>query len=187
MATATITGTPELDYTYTDSHPSLTLRYAGTGKEQRIELQALTRRSWTWPMHRDAAERKNIDDFFRARSGSVVSFYLEDPKDSALTGVSLGTSVSGQTTFALPTSGENSRYYFGGSVTVYDDGSAVGCTVTPHVDARTVGLSVAPASGSVMTCAFTGVRLVKLKSPITWTEITPDWFGCVAEFQEVAE
>lgn len=186
MSTSAFTGSPDLDYTYTDTLPVTAFRMAGDGSEQRISWQAISRRSYTWPMHRGDTERANVDSFFRARDFSVESFYITDPKDSVVTGVTLGTSVTGQTTFSLPSSGEHSRYYVS-SLTVKDDGTPIAGNYTIHTDARTVGLSVEPTTGSVMTADITAYRLVRLKAPFAWQELSPDWFYCRPEFVEVVE
>ena len=185
---STFTGAPEISYDHSPTLPVLVFKYAGRGLEQRAALQDLTRREWTWPMKRGIAERRNINEFFRLRSQTVTAFYIKDPHDHPRAGVSLGTAITGQTLFTLPTTGNESRWYPNGdNVTVYEDGSATGAGVTTGTDARTFLLTVAPGTGTVMTADFDGLNLVRLKSPFSWTGEGPGWFSCEPEFVEVVQ
>ncbi len=182
--TSALTAVPDSEYDYQDVDPSITHRFAGTGTRQTIALQPISRRQYTWPMHRGTTERKSIDTFFRARRYAVEAFYVHDPEDKERTGVSLGTSVAAQTTFSLPSSGEESRYY-PSTMTVYDDAVATTATFTVHTDGQTVGLSTAPTSGSVMTADLTGYRLVQLAEEFRWRRAGHNWWFAAPEFIEV--
>ena len=135
---STFTGAPEISYDHSPTLPVIVFKYAGRGVEQRAALQDLTRREWAWPMKRGIAERRNINEFFRTHSQTVTAFYLKDPHDHPRAGVSLGTAIIGQTVFALPTTGNESRFYANGDdVVVYEDGSPTAAVVTTGTDART--------------------------------------------------
>jgi hypothetical protein len=180
---------PEIDgYEAQDELPVVVFRYAGRGVEQRAALQALARRRYSWPLRRTKTERATVDEFLRLRNYSVEAFYVEDPHQYARTGVSLGTSVTSQTVFPLPTTGENSRDYAANDshVVVYDDGTPVTVSAV-GTDARTFTLASAPAAGSVMTCDYWAYRLVRLLEPPSWAALGPDWLEAVLRLQEVAQ
>lgn len=187
MTTATFIQSPEADYDYTDTHPGFAVGYAGSGTEQRAQLQTIARRTYTWHMRKTASERSTIDTHFVAVDYMTTAFYIKDPKDFARTGVSLGTATSAQTSFSLPTTGEEQRDYMidDANVVVYDDASPTGTTVTVNTDARTVGLSTAPASDSVMTVDYHTYRLVRLQAPFRWRMLAPDFFECFPRLVEV--
>ena len=187
MATTVFTGPPNVDYEAWDILPVAIIQYAGDGAQQRASQQAIERRYYSWHMTRTGAERRVIDAFFRVVNWSVTSFYIQDPDDQLRSGVTLGTSINGQTVFTLPTTGHESRFYpkDDASVVVKDDGSTAAGTVTVSTDNRTFTLSVAPTTGSVMTVDFYGYRLVRLDSRFKWRGLGPDWFECTPQFNEV--
>lgn len=187
MVTA-FTGTPEHGYAYHDEDPDVIIQYAGTRTEQRATLADISMRVYDSLLFRAVnSKRQEIDAFFRVTRQRKTAFYFRDPRDHARTGVSLGTSVSGQTGFALPSSGENSRDYpiSTATVTVYDDGSPTAATVTIDTDNRRIVLSAAPTSGSVMTADYHAYRLVRVEQPIQWSVIAPDWNEGQTSFREV--
>ena len=178
---------PEIGYSYEQDFPVVVLRYAGTGTEQRATRQAIGYRRYVWPMRKTASERALVDTFFRLENYQVNAFYVRDPRDHARTGVSLGTSVSGQTAFSLPSSGENLRDYpiSTATATVYDDGSPTATTVTWDTDRRVAVLSTSPTSGSVMTADYHFYRLVRLNGTVSWKALAPDFYEAAPEFWEV--
>jgi len=188
MSIAVLTACPDLSFTYEDVQPGAAFRYAGDGSEQRVSWQPIPMRRYTWPMHRGATERRSIDTFFRTSNGITTSFYVKDPDDAVQLAVSLGTSsTAAQTQFSLPAwPAEDSRYYVS-SMTLKDDGAATSTTFTSHTDARTVGMSTAPSSGSVMTADITAYRRVRLAAPLQWKKQAPDWFFASPSFVEVIE
>lgn len=189
MATTNFTACPDVDYKYVDELGVTILRYGGQAKEQRIKNQDIQRRRYSWPMSKINTEREAIDEFFRLRNQTVEAFYIRDPKDNARTGVSLGTAVSGQTGFTLPTTGENSRDYAisGATFTVYLNGSPTGITVTIDTDDRTFTFASAAASGDVVTADYHYYRLVRLSEPFEWTALAPNYFFTEPDFIEVPE
>lgn len=189
MVTA-FTGSPEHGYTYHDEDPDVIVQYAGTRTEQRATLADISLRVYDSLAFRgNNAKRQEVDAFFRVTRQRKTAFYFRDPRDHGRTGVSLGTSVSGQTGFDLPSSGEYSRDYpiSTATITVYDDGSPTGATVTVSTDARRVTLSAAPTSGSVMTTDYHAYRLVRVEQPIQWAVLAPDWNEGQTSFREVKE
>lgn len=177
MSTATFTYTPLISYEDYDDAGRIIFRYAGTGTEQRAKTQAIAYRRYTWPIRVSTSDKLAVNEFVRLRNDGTEAFYIRDPKDNARTGVSLGTSVSGQTGFTLPTTGDNQRDYpiSSATVTVYDDGVEASGTVTIDQDARRFTLSVAPTSGSVMTADYHYYRLVRLEGVVKWAGLAPDW------------
>ena len=123
MATTAFTHVCEASYEYQDTQPGFVVGYAGSGTEQRVELQTISRRMYTWPMRKVSSVRGTIDTFFAARDYTKTAFYVKDPKDFARTAVSLGTATSAQVTFSLPTTGEEQRDYMidDANVTVKDE------------------------------------------------------------------
>jgi len=178
---------PEIGYSYDQDFPVAIIRYAGVGTEQRATRQTIHYRRYAWPMRKTAAERALVDTFFRIENYQVNAFYLRDPRDNARTGVSLGTSVSGQTAFSLPSSGENLRDYpiSTATATVYDDGVATTSTVTWSEDRRVAVLSTSPTSGSVMTADYHYYRKVRLQGTLSWKALAPDFYEASPEFWEV--
>lgn len=185
--TTAFTGAPNVDYEWEPSQEVGIVTYAGSRYEQRASWQTISRRTYVWTMTRRGAEARNIDSFFRDRNQEVSAFYIQDPDDQLRSGVTLGTSVAGQTVFTLPTSGNESRFYpkDDANVVVYDDAVATAATVTVSTDNRTFTLSAAPVSGSVMTVDFYGYRLVRLLTPCRWKGLGPDWFVASPQFKEV--
>jgi len=178
---------PVLEYGDDDELPVIVLKYAGRGTEQRAKLHAIERRVFDWSVRATDSEKTAIKTFLRTANQMVTSFYVRDPKDNTRTGVSLGTSVSGQTSFPLPSSGENFRDYpiSTATFTIYDDGGATGTTVTVRTDARVVSLSTAPTSGSVMTADYHYYRLVRLDRPQRWRRLAPNFSEGSLAFREV--
>jgi len=189
MATPTFNHAPETDWGYLPTMPVAIFKYAGQATEQRAALQDVERETIEWPMRKTASEMATIKEFFRLRGQSRDAFYVRLPRGADRTGVSLGTSVSGQTAFVLPTSGNNKRDYPIGTATytVYDDGGATATTVTVDTDTRTFTLDAAPTSGSVMTVDYKAYLLVRLKEPFEWTGLGPDFFAARPSFVEVPE
>lgn len=189
MVMAIFTEVPEVEYEYGDSLAAATLAYAGSGKEQRAQLQEHQLRTYTWPMRRTASERATIDAFFRARFQTVESFLVKEPKDFARTAVSLGTSIASQTVFPLPSTGEEGLDYpvdDEATFIVYDDGAPVG-VASIDTDGRTVTLDSAPATSSVMTADYHYYRRVKLVERFQWRWLAPDWCEAIPNLAQVIE
>ena len=187
MATASFTYNPEADYDYTDFQPSLRIVYAGSASEQREKMQTIARRTYVWSLRRNDTDRKSIDTFFRSRDQQQDAFYVKDPKDYAQTGVALGTATSNQTSFSMPTSGEHQRDFVidDSNAKLYEDGALTSSTYTVNTDARTIGISTAPASGTVVTASYHAYRLVTLAAPFRWRMLAPNYFEASPQFVEV--
>ena len=63
-------------------------------------------------------------------------------------------------------------------------GYAVG-VASVDTDARTITAASAPGAGKVMTCDFTGLRLVRLTAPPEWRGQTVDQWGYQVELEEI--
>lgn len=184
------TETPEIDgYSVVARQPVTVFSYAGAGTEQRAALLARPRREYTWPMRRTKSEAATVDAFFLARNYQVESFLLRDPDQYTRTGVSLGTSVSGQKVFTIPSTGQHAGDYpvNDAHAVVYDDGVATGATVTVDTDARTFTLSTAPTSGSVITVDYWYYRRVRLVEGPAWAKLAPDWLEGSVTLLEVVD
>ena len=191
MATAAFTAIPDLDYDVTIERPARHFSFAGKGGSQRVSWQDADARHYAWPLHRGETERASIETFFRARSQTVESFYVSDVDYPTATGISLGTStVAGTTSFSLPTTGDSRRLFMKNDAVavIKDDGVITSTTYSIYTDARTVGFSTAPASGSVILAAtFTAYRLVHLVEPVTWSRIAHNWSFTTLDMMEVSE
>ena len=187
MPTPTFTAGPEIDWEVVPDRPVAIFKYVGQATEQRADLQDVERDVVSWPMKKTASEMATVRAFFLARGQSTEAFYIRLPRGASRTGVSLGTSVSGQTQFTLPTTGDEKRDYPIGAATytVYDDAVATAATVTVSDDGRRFTLSAAPTSGSAMTVDYKTWRLVRLAEPFPWRGRGPDFFEANATFVEV--
>jgi hypothetical protein len=177
----------DVNYRTEDDLPTVVQRAAGDGTEIRAALQSIARRSFTVKIRAKKDERQDVDEFWRTKNYQVTAVLFSDPSLSTRTGVALGAASSNQTTFTLPTSGENSRDYPQSgisSATVYDDGGAL-TTSTIGVDARSITTTVAPASDSTMTADYSFYRLVRLVGTYEWSALAPNFFETTIELLEV--
>ena len=187
MAYATWPGSPWLDYGYRDALAVAEIRNGRPGFVRTVALDTLARRVYMLPERLSNAERATIEAFLKARGWTRDCFLFEDPKDAARTGVALGTAAGGQVLFALTTTATDEDYrHFPkqGSVVLYADGNAVG-VASVDTDARTITAASAPGAGKVMTCDFTGLRLVRLTAPPEWRGQTVDQWGYQVELEEI--
>jgi len=187
MATPIFDHAPEVAWEHTEDMPHAIFVFAGQAAEQRASLQDVERVRLGWPMRKTSTEKAEIEEFFRLRGRVRDAFYVRIPRAPQEEGVSLGTSISGQTGFVLPTSGNNSRDYpvATATFTVYEDGSPTTTTVTALPDDRKFVLDTAPTSGTAMTVDYHTYRLVRLEEPFRWRGLAPDFFETVAAFREV--
>ena len=159
-------------------HLAVTIqRFAGSATVVAQQEQDISRREFVLPLRSRRSEALAVDEFWRTNSYGAKAVLVRDPRLGTRTGVSLGTATSNQTVFSLPSTGENSRDYpIGGlsSTTIYDD--AVGATIsTINTQSRTVTLTVAPASDSVMTADYRFYRKVRLVAEYRWKSLGVDW------------
>jgi len=192
MSISVFTANPDVEYTYRDNIGVTVLRYAGTAKEQRAQNHDISRRTYGWKMSKDKAEREAVDEFFRLRGQTVESFFIRDPKDNARTGVSLGTGVSGQTGFDLPSTGENSRDYPVATYTIYKGGTAITLiTINVNTDGRRFtwqgGAPTTGVSGQIFTADYHYYRRVRLAEPFEWAALAPNYFAANPSLVEVPE
>ena len=176
---ATNAGFFALDLAHESSdHLAVTVqRFAGSGAVVAQQEQDLARREFVLPLRSRRSEARAVDVFWRTNSYGAKAVLVRDPRLGARTGVALGTATSNQTVFPFPTSGENSRDYpIQGlsSMTVYDDAAGVSID-TISTQNRTVTLSAAPASNSVMTADYRFYRKVRLIAEYRWKSLGVDW------------
>lgn len=185
MAYVVFTESPSPNYPYEDQH-LVSIRVDGKPwQERRTRLCDISRRRWSFPLGRPSADRVSVDDFVtRARAVQYEAFLMADPRDYAITGVALGTGDGSTTTFSLPTTGENRRYYARQGTLVGRVNGAPASVASYSTDGRTVTFTAAPANGTTLTCDFTGLRLCRVES-LSWQGQTNNWFEGSLEIVEI--
>lgn len=174
-------------YSYRDDLPVCVRMGNVPWSERRHKLADISRRRYSFPLERTNDERQDVDDFLvRARLLAQDAFLLQDPRDDALTGVSLGTGNGSATTFSLPTAlgSEHRRFYVKESTLVVKVSGTPVSVASVNVDARTITLSAAPANLAPVTADFTPYRLCRLES-LEWSGQTNNWFSGSAEIVEI--
>lgn len=187
MAYAVFAEVPWVDYGYSDDLPVEVQAERGPFWSDRYQLADIGRRRYTLPFWRTSSERASFDAFFKGATVLYTwgAWLFEDPKDAAQTAVSLGTGDGSTTTFSLPTTGEQRRYYpKQGSVVVRVAGTPV--TVSSvSTDGRTVTLASPPAGAAAVEADYTGLRLVRLVAPYAWQAADQNWWNTTLDVLEV--
>lgn len=178
---------PFLPYSYRDEQPCAVLRDGGPYEEVRIKLADTSRRRYMFQVGRRNTQRQTVDTFLvRGRALQYDPFYFADPRDDALDDVSIGTGNGSATTFYLPTTGENRRFYpandSSASITV--NGSPFVGVVTVSTDGRSVTLGSAPANGHAVLFSGNVYRLCRLED-LSWTVEYADWGTAAISVVEV--
>lgn len=157
---------PRYPDSWSVDRPVVVAAFAGGGAEQRSALLSRSLRRYAPSWRRTSATYTYIRDFLEARGYSLESFLWRDLRCYERTGVALGTAVTSQVEFEIPTAGQYGGDYpiDDAHVVVYEDGTETLATVTVDVDARTFTLDTAPGAGVVMTADYHYRRRVRLDS-----------------------
>lgn len=188
MAYAVWPQTPWLDFEYADEFPVARIENDRFGFRRDVALAPLALRRYSLPERGlTTTDRQTLYAWLVARGWTRDAFLFEDPKDADRVGVALGVAGAGQTVFPLTTTVTDEDYrHFPkqGTVVLYADGAPVS-VASVDTDARTITATVAPGAGKVMTCDFTGLRLVKLVAEPSFQGATVDWMDYQVELEEV--
>ena len=178
---------PWFDYSYRDEAPVLVASDDGPYQTDRYLFGALSRRVYAWHVRRVDSERLAIDDFLvRARNVMHEPFYVLDPYDPLRTAVSLGNGDGAATTFTLPTTGEESRFYpkDDSNVVVRVSGAPV-TVASVDLDGRSFTLAAPPGIGAPVEVDFSGLRLCRLSNPFEWKGAGAAYFDAVLAIEEI--
>lgn len=187
MTIAIFTEVPFNGYQYRDEEQILVHRDGSAWEETRHVLTDISRRHYVLPMGRDNTERQTIDAWFAARHSQYEAFFFKDPLDAGLTNVSIGTGNGVATTFYLPTTGTNRRFYpvVTGCVVKVSGSPVTVSSVSP--DARSVTLASPPAGAAPVTITCDVYRLVRLED-LNWTHSHPRrWDASITLVEVVSE
>ncbi len=179
------TEVPEVGYSYRDDFPVSILTDGSPFEERRTALSDISRRQYMWPLGRTNEERLVIDAFLRARYFASEAFYILDPRDTGFVDVALGTGTGAATTFSLPSTGENRRFYPAASGLVVKVSGSPSTVNTVNLDARTVVMASPPSNLAPVTLTCDVYRLVRLMDAPDWQQVEPAYWRCTLMLQEV--
>ena len=187
MTIAIFTEVPFNGYQYRDEELVLIHRDGSAWEETRHVVSDVQRRHYVLPMGRNNEERQVIDLFFAARHSQSEAFLFKDPLDAGLVDVSIGTGTGAATTFYLPTTGTNRRFYPVSTGLVVEVSGTPVTVSSVDTDGRSVTLAAPPAGSAPVTITCDVYRLVRLED-LNWTHSHPRrWDASIALVETLSE
>lgn len=193
MATLVLDLTPFPGATFRDEYDGLdTFAEDGPGEERVHVAMGLARRVYSWPAA-DYAEAEAIRAaWFAARHLAGEAFYVIDPWDTPVDGltrvdVEVGPATAAQTVFSLPTARTSEAFRdwpISGSVYATVNGAPAG-VASVSTDGRTVTLSAGATAGHSVKLSYRAYRLVRAAPSMEWSAPEPGWYSTALELREV--